>query len=62
MNSDTFLLTVTAVNDPPVFTKGADQTDNEDAGPQTIASWASSIGAGGNETGQSLSFLVTANT
>ena len=35
-----FTITVTAVNDAPSFTKGADQTVNEDAGPQTVTGWA----------------------
>ena len=31
-----FVITVTAVNDAPSFTKGADETVLEDAGPQTV--------------------------
>ena len=60
--SDTFLLTVNAVNDSPTFTKGADQTVNEDSGPQTVTGWATGISVGPNESGQTLSFLVTGNT
>ena len=60
--ADTLLLTVNPVNDAPSFTKGPDQTVNENAGAQTINSWASNISAGpANEAGQSVSFMVTNN-
>ncbi len=62
VKSDTFLLTVTPVNDAPTFTKGDDQSVGEDSGPQTITNWATDIGAGPGESGQSLTFLVTGNT
>ncbi|MEW6226196.1 MAG: Ig-like domain-containing protein [Chloroflexota bacterium] len=59
----TFTITVTAVNDAPAFTKGADQSLLEDAGAQSIAAWATGISAGpANETGQALTFAVTNNT
>jgi hypothetical protein len=57
--SQTFTITVTAINDAPSFVKGADQTVNEDAGPQTVPGWATSISAGPNEGGQTVSFVVT---
>ncbi len=58
----TFTITVTAVNDVPSFTSGANQTVLEDATPQTIAGWATAISAGpANESGQALNFLVTNN-
>jgi CSLREA domain-containing protein len=60
--SDTFQLTVTPVNDAPSFTKGADQTVLEDAGPQTVADWATGISPGPNEAAQPVSFVVTGNT
>jgi hypothetical protein len=61
--TDTFVLTVNAVNDAPLFTKGANQTVNEDAGAQTVAGWATGISAGpANESGQTVSFIVTNNT
>jgi len=60
---DTFLVTVTAVNDAPSFTKGVDQTVLEDAGPQTVAGWATAISAGpADESVQTLTFNVTGNT
>ncbi len=58
----TFTITIDAVNDPPSFTKGADQTVNEDAGGQTVAGWATNISQGPMETGQTLTFNVTGNT
>ena len=56
-------VTVTAVNDVPSFTKGADQTVNEDAGSQTVSGWATAISKGGgtDESGQTLTFNVTNN-
>jgi hypothetical protein len=56
----TFTVTVTAVNDEPSFTKGADQTVLEDGGAQNVSGWGSAINAGPtNEAGQSLTFLVS---
>lgn len=55
-----FTINVTAVNDAPSFTQGANQTVNEDAGAQTVAGWASAIRAGpANESAQALTFQVT---
>ncbi|GAB4212592.1 MAG: hypothetical protein OHK0022_48640 [Roseiflexaceae bacterium] len=61
-------VTVTAVNDAPSFTGGGDVPVPpalllEDAGPQTIAGWATNISAGpADEAGQTLAFQVTNNT
>jgi CSLREA domain-containing protein len=57
-------LTVNPVNDAPSFTKGADQTVNEDTGAQTFNNWATSVspGGGSDESGQTLTFQVTGNT
>lgn len=58
--SQTFDITVTPVNDAPSFTKGADQTVDEDAGAQSVTGWASSILSGpANESTQDLTFNVT---
>ncbi len=58
-----FVITVTSVNDVPSFTKGADQTVLEDAGPQTVTPWATAISPGpANESGQTVHFNVTGNT
>src|ERR1700752_3277220 len=59
----TFKIQVTPVNDVPAFTKGADQTVSEDPGFVTIGNWATGVSAGpGNESNQSLTFVVTNNT
>jgi hypothetical protein len=52
-------VTVDAVNDAPSFTKGPDQTTDEDAGAQSIADWATAISAGSNESGQRVTFEAT---
>jgi hypothetical protein len=58
-----FTITVNAVNDVPSFTKGLNQTVLEDAGPQTVANWATVISAGpANESAQILNFNITGNT
>jgi methionine-rich copper-binding protein CopC len=60
--AQTFVITVSAVNDAPGFTKGADVVVNEDAGPQSTV-WASAISAGpSNESTQTVAFNVTGNT
>jgi len=61
--SQTFTITVTAVNNAPSFTKGADETVLEDAGAQTVNGWATGISAGpADEAAQVLTFNVTGNT
>jgi hypothetical protein len=61
--AQTFVITVTAVNQAPSFTKGGDQTVNEDAGAQTVNPWASAISPGpANESGQAVTFNITNNT
>ncbi|WP_193211276.1 Ig-like domain-containing protein [Luteolibacter marinus] len=51
-----------AVNDKPSFTKGANQTFNEDSGSHSISNWATAISTGpANESSQNVSFVVTAN-
>lgn len=57
-----FTITVTPVNDAPSFAKGPDQTVDEDAGPQSVSGWATSVSAGPNESGQTVAFQVTGNT
>jgi large repetitive protein len=58
-----FTITVNPVNDAPSFTKGADQTVFENAGPQTVPAWATAMNAGpADEAGQTFTFTVTANT
>src|SRR5207247_8928545 len=56
----TFTITVTAVNDAPSFTKGANQGVNEDAGAQTVAGWATAISAGAaDEAGQGVAVQLS---
>jgi hypothetical protein len=51
---------VNLVNQAPSFTKGADQTINENAGAQTVVNWATAISAGpANESSQQLNFIVS---
>jgi hypothetical protein len=58
--SQTFTINITAVNDAPSFTKGADQSVFEDSGAQSVAAWATAISAGpADESGQSVSFTAS---
>ncbi len=58
----TVSISINPVNDAPGFTKGADQTVNEDAVAQSVSNWATNISAGpSNESGQQVSFDVTNN-
>lgn len=60
--NQTFTITATPVNDPPSFTKGADQIVLEDAGAQTVNGWATAMSKGpADESGQVLSFNVSNN-
>jgi hypothetical protein len=60
--SGTFVLTVVSVNDAPGFVKGADQTVLEDAGAQTVPTWATAINAGPvNEPAETISFTVSSD-
>jgi hypothetical protein len=57
--SQTFTITVNAVNDAPSFTSGGDVTVNEDSGAYSAA-WATAISAGpANESSQTVTFNVT---
>ena len=61
-DDDAAVFTVTAVNDPPSFTPGGNQTVSEDTGAQTVSAWATSISAGpANESAQTLIFNVLNN-
>jgi hypothetical protein len=56
----TFILTINPVNDAPSFTKGGNQTIQENSPPQTFPNWATNISKGpADENGQSLGFQVT---
>jgi hypothetical protein len=55
-----FTITVGAVNDPPTFTAGGDQTVVSLTGAQTVPGWATSIQPGpSDEAAQSVGFIVT---
>ena len=57
-----FTISITAVNDPPSFTKGADQTIDKNLGAQTVTNWATNLSKGpANESSQTLTFTVTNN-
>lgn len=52
-----FTLTVIAVNQPPSFTAGPNQTVAEDAGAQIVPGWATNISPGPpHESGQTVTF------
>lgn len=59
----TFNVNVTAVNDAPGFTVGANQTVNEDAGAQTVAGFITAIVPGPpDESSQTVSLNISGNT
>ncbi len=61
--TDTFVVTINPVNDSPMFTKGLDQTVNNNAGTQIVNNWANNLSPGpANEANQTLSFVITNNT
>ncbi len=60
--TSTLTLTITAVNDAPSFTKGANQSVLTTAGAQTVNTWASSLSKGpADESSQTLTFTITNN-
>ncbi len=54
----TFIIRIVPINAAPSFSVGADQEIDEDSDRQVIASWATNISDGGDET-QALTFMVT---
>ena len=59
----TVYLRLTPVNDPPEFTKGANESKLEDAGTQTVAGWATAISGGptADESTQTVWFVSSNN-
>jgi large repetitive protein len=58
--SQSFTITVTAVNDPPTFTPGGSQTVVSLLGAQTVNDWAKGISPGpSDEASQAVSFTVS---
>ena len=47
------------INHAPTFTKGANQLILEDAGPQSVRSWAKPLSVGNGDVDQTLTFFVT---
>jgi hypothetical protein len=61
-NTATVNLTVNAANDAPSFSMGSNQTVAEDAGAQSVASFASITSVGpADESAQTVSYVVTNN-
>ncbi len=61
--AQTFVINVTAVNDPPSFVAGPNVVVTRDSGAYGPTAWASSISAGpANESAQVVTFEVTGNT
>ena len=59
-DTQTFSITVTSVNDAPSFSMGTNETVLEDAGPQMVNGWASSLNKGApDEDGQELTFSLS---
>lgn len=56
-----FTITATDVNHAPTFSKGANQSVNEDSGASIVSNWASNIDDGDSNATQSLTFSVTGN-
>jgi hypothetical protein len=55
-----FTVTIDPVNDPPSFTKGADQSVLGILGAQTVPNWATAISPGPpDESSQNVTFTVT---
>ncbi len=60
--TQTFTITVNAVNDVPTFTKGANQTKDEDVGAQTVVGWVTAMDDGDPDVTQALSFDIVSNS
>jgi len=59
----TATIRVNSINDQPSFTDSGNQSVLEDPGEQSVVNWASAINPGAaNESGQVLTFHVTANS
>jgi VCBS repeat-containing protein len=58
----TVSITITPVNDPPSFNKGANQSVQKNSGAHTVPGWATAISAGpSNESSQAVTFNVSSN-
>jgi large repetitive protein len=62
-STQTFTISVGNVNDAPSFTKGLNQTVNEDSGVRTVTNWASNVSTGpADESAQNLNFIIDSNS
>lgn len=59
--TQTFTLSVNAVNDRPTFSATSPNAVNENAGPQSVTSWASFSPGPANESGQSVMSYTVSN-
>lgn len=58
-NTKEFIIDIIAINDPPIFNKGADIRVNEDSGAKVVSNWAQNISPGAiSEIGQTLTFVL----
>ena len=60
--TQSFTITVNAINDVPTFTNGANQMKDEDAGAQTIVGWVIAMDDGDSDVNQALSFNIVSNS
>ena len=59
-NTESFVIHILPVNDPPSFSKGADQVVAEDCGKKTVPGWATNLSSGPeNENTQSVHFVIS---
>ncbi|MBL1178951.1 beta strand repeat-containing protein, partial [Pantanalinema sp. GBBB05] len=59
--TDTFNITIQAVNDQPDTTPGANQTVTSGAGAQTVANWATFTPGPANESDQTATYTIVSN-
>ncbi|MES2790166.1 MAG: Ig-like domain-containing protein, partial [Planctomycetota bacterium] len=58
--TQTFTITINAVNDAPSFTVGGNQSSNEDAGAQSVTEFIDNFSTGpADESGQIVNYIVT---
>lgn len=57
-----FTINVLLENEPPTFTKGADQVTEEDSGEQIVAGWATNIDDGDDNATQIVTFNIKNNS
>lgn len=57
-----FSITVSAVNDPPSYTRGPNQTVQEDGGPRIIPNWATGVTSGDPDDDATFVLTVVSST